>query len=69
MCRRTTISYHDNLMGTEIQDDLALLSTGLTAVTGIPGTCGDVANDPGAKYLVEHPSVRISAAVRGPQHR
>lgn len=57
-----TISYHENLMDRDIRDDLSLLSTGLTTVTGIPWTLRGrdrgVTLIAGAKYLIGGARVR-----------
>jgi len=57
-----TLSYYENLMDAGIRDDLALLSTGLTNVTGIPwrlsGRDRGVSLVVGAKYLIGQSAVR-----------
>jgi hypothetical protein len=57
-----TISYYENLMDAATRDDLSLLSTGLTRVTGIPWSLGGrdrgVAMVAGGKYLIGEAAVR-----------
>jgi len=57
-----TISYHDNLMATGLQDDLDTLSTNLTTLTGVPwslsGRDRAVTLIAGGKYLFGESTVR-----------